>query len=184
MNRSSKLQITSGLATTNWLLSLKKWPALAVTALLFASLVTGSCDFGQSSNNNQSSYTTLTLGQPNNATLAPGFTWDRFQFTTGAAGTYTIAFSNVVPSAMIVNGGLYNDRTAADAIANTTNQDETEKVQKALDPNVLVGGLTTRTTRIALKASTTYFLLVSGGVSSGSSFSQPGGTYTITVSGP
>ena len=184
MNQSSKLHLTSGLTATNWLLSLKKWPTLAVTALLFASLVIGSCDFGQSSNNNQLSYTTLNLGQPNNTTRAPGFTWNRFQFTTGAAGRYTITFSDVVPPAMIVNGGLYNDRTAADAIANTTNQNETEKVQKALDPNVLVGSLTTRTTRIALKASTTYFLLVSGGVSSGSSFSQPGGTYTITVSGP
>ena len=184
MNRSFNLYLFPRLAATNWLLPRKKWSALTVVALLFASPVIGSCDFGQSSNNNQSSYTTLTLGQPNNATLAPGFTWDRFQFTTGAAGTYTIAFSNVVPPAMIVNGGIYNDRTAADAIANTTNQDETEKVQKALDPNVLVGSLTNRTTRIALKASTTYFLVVGGGVVTESGASQPGGTYTLTVSGP
>ena len=141
----------------------------------------GSCDPGELS------YTTLTIGKAEDATLAAGFTWERFQFTTGAAGAYGLAFTNVTSTTMRFGWYLFNNRAAADVVASTSNHTEFTSARiMALTNDFLVQSLEAsvpevvlNSTTEALSASTTYFLLIRA-----LEERPAGGSYTITVSGP
>lgn len=181
MNRSSKQYLPPtriNLAATNSLVLLTSLRTLAVTALLFASLMVGSCDFlGQSSGNNNNngkndlSYTTLTIGQAKDATLAAGFTFNRFQFTigAGAAGTYTIALMNVAPTNLGLESALFKIQAAADLVANAPDAASARNALSVAQNNGTVFKSPAPPT-----AATTYFLLVSGGTVSESGVSRPG----------
>ena len=141
----------------------------------------GSCDPGELS------YTTLTVGKAEDATLAAGFTWERFQFTTGAAGAYRLAFTNVTSTTMRFGWYLFNNRAAADVVASTSNHTEFTSARiMALTNDFLVQSLEASFPEVvfnsdteALSASTTYFLLIRA-----LEEKPAGGSYTITVSGP